>query len=65
MTAKAKAKDLVDNFRIILINEDTDCGNEILCTMIAIECAKVCVSEILNHAPTFFYEQVFIEIDLL
>ncbi len=65
MTAKNKAKQLVDNFRIILMNEDTDCGNEILCTIIAKECAKVCVSEILNHAPTFFWEQVLKEIQEL
>lgn len=30
MTPKEKANDLVDTFRMILMNEDTDCGNEIL-----------------------------------
>ena len=35
MTVKEKAEDLVNSFRMILMNEDTDCGNEILCTSIA------------------------------
>jgi len=45
MTPKEKAEDLVDKFKIILMNEDTDCGNEILCTSIAIKHAKICVVE--------------------
>jgi len=28
MTPKEKSNDLVDTFRIVLMNEDTDCGNE-------------------------------------
>jgi hypothetical protein len=39
MTAKEKAESLVNEFRILLMNEDTECGNEILCTSIAKECA--------------------------
>ena len=50
MTPKEKANDLVDTFRIILMNEDTDCGNEILCTMIAIKHAEICVNEAMEHA---------------
>ena len=50
MTPKEKANDLVDTFRMILMNEDTDCGNEILCTSIAIKHANICVSEILSQA---------------
>ena len=50
MTPKEKANDLVDTFRIILMNEDTDCGNEILCTMIAIKHAEICVKEAMEHA---------------
>lgn len=50
MTPKEKANDLVDTFRIILMAEDTDCGNEILCTSIAIKHALICVSEILQQA---------------
>ena len=50
MTPKQKANDLVDSFRIILMNEDTDCGNEILCNMIAIKHAEICVNEAMEHA---------------
>jgi hypothetical protein len=39
MTPKEKAESLVNEFRILLMNEDTECGNEILCTSIAKECA--------------------------
>jgi len=48
MTPKEKAKELVDTFRIVLMNEDTDCGNEILCTLIAKQCALIAVDEILD-----------------
>jgi hypothetical protein len=49
ISPKEKANDLVDTFRIILMNEDTDCGNEILCSLIAIKHAEICVEEILQH----------------
>lgn len=49
MTPQDKAKDLVDSFRIILMNEDTDCGNEILCTIISKKCAKIAVEEIIKE----------------
>ncbi len=48
MTPKEKAINLVDSYRIILINEDTECGNEILCSVIAKKCALIAVDEILN-----------------
>ena len=50
MIPKKKAEELVDTFRIILMDEDTDCGCEILCTMIAIKHAKICVNEAMEHA---------------
>ncbi len=46
MTAKEKAIQLVDNYRMLLMNEDTDCGNEILCSMIAKQCALIAVDEL-------------------
>lgn len=49
MTAKEKAEDLVNQFRMILMNEDTDCGNEILCSLIAIKSAKITVNEMIEH----------------
>ena len=45
MTPEKKAHDLINNFRVILMNEDTDCGKEILCTSIAIEHAKIVINE--------------------
>ena len=48
MNIEDKARELVDSYRIILMNEDTDCGNEILCTTIAKDCAMIAVNEILK-----------------
>jgi hypothetical protein len=47
MSAKEKAISLVDSYRNILMNEDTECGNEILCTVIAKESALIAVDEII------------------
>ena len=51
MTPKEKAEDLINSFRIILMNEDTDCGNEILCTLIAKQCAITTINEISRVCP--------------
>ena len=48
MSAKDKAKELVDTYRIMLMNSDTECGEEILCTVIAKQCALIAVDEIYN-----------------
>ena len=48
MDAKLKAKNLVDSFRLILIKSNTDAGEEILCTLLAKECALIAVDEIIN-----------------
>lgn len=49
MTAKEKANELVNQYRMILMDEDTECGNEILCTLIAIKSAKVAVNEVIKY----------------
>jgi hypothetical protein len=46
MTPKEKADELVNQYRMILMDEDTDCGNEILCSLIAKQCALIAVDEI-------------------
>jgi len=51
MTPKEKAEDLVNQFRIILMDEDTDCGYEILCTSIAIKNALICADEVMMRVP--------------
>jgi hypothetical protein len=48
MSAEEKARELVDSYRNILMNEDTECGNEILCTVIAKESALIAVDELLE-----------------
>jgi hypothetical protein len=50
MTLKNKAEALVNSYRIILMNEDTECGNEILCTSIAKQCALIAVDELIEIA---------------
>lgn len=48
MTPKEKAQDLVNQFRMVLMDEDTECGNELLCTSIAIKNALITVNEIIQ-----------------
>ena len=48
MTPKNKAQELVNSYRIILMNEDTECGNEILCTSIAKQCALIAVDQVIK-----------------
>jgi hypothetical protein len=48
MTTKERANELVDKYRIILMNQDTQCGEEILCTIIAKQCALIAVDEMLD-----------------
>ena len=50
MTPKEKAEALVNSYRIILMNEDTECGNEILCTSIAKQSALIAVDELIEIA---------------
>lgn len=47
-TPTEKAIELVDKFRSILMEEDTDCGNEILCTIIAKRMVLIEIDEILS-----------------
>lgn len=49
MTANEKANELVNKYRMILMDEDTDCGNEILCSLIAIKSAKITANELIEH----------------
>ncbi len=51
MTPQEKAEELITHFKIILINEDTDCGCEILCTSIAKKCALVTVNNVISSNP--------------
>ena len=72
MTPQEKADNLVNQYRIILMTEDTDCGNEILCTSIAIKNSLIAVDEMIsvidpetNYKTWEFYKQVKQEIEKL
>ena len=47
MTPEQKALSIVNTYRMILMNEDTDCRCEILCTSIAIKNALVAINEMI------------------
>lgn len=51
MTANEKAEQLISQFKMILMDSDSECGNEILCTLIAKQCAKLSVRQILSSNP--------------
>jgi hypothetical protein len=74
MTPKEKAIDLVDTYKFVLWSEDTQCGDEILCTGIAKRCALISVDEIIealsfhswqNSNEIEYYEEVKHEIQKL
>jgi hypothetical protein len=48
MKATDKANELVDSYRMMLMNEDTECSEEILCTIIAKQSALIAVDEIMK-----------------
>ena len=58
MTPKLKAEELINSYRIILMNEDTECGNEILCTSISKQCALIAVDEIINSRKKHLVQSI-------
>ena len=54
MSPQEKANELVDAYKVILMEEDTECGNEILCTLIAKKSALISLKQI-----KFFHESLF------
>jgi hypothetical protein len=69
MSAKDKARELVDTYRIMLMNSDTECGEEILCTVIAKKAALIAVDEIIKvlgyNSEVHIWNKVKKEIQLL
>jgi hypothetical protein len=47
MTPEQRALSIVHTYRMILMDADTDCGNEILCTSIAIKNALVAINQMI------------------
>ena len=64
MTPKEKAEKLVDNHRLILINSETDCSEELLCTLIAKQCALIAVNEIIKFEKSIVKQLEKITINL-
>ena len=58
MNPKDKANELVDVYRVMLMNEDTECGNEILCTLIAKKSALISINQIKFFHKSLFYVNV-------
>jgi hypothetical protein len=67
MTPKEKAESLVDTYRIVLMNKDTQCGEEILCTEIAKQLAIIAVDEVLDKDGynNYFWYKVKNELEKL
>lgn len=51
MTSKEKANQLITEYKMILMDSDSECGNEILCTILATKCARLAVRHILSGNP--------------
>jgi hypothetical protein len=47
MTPEQRALAIVNTYRMILMDADTECGNEILCTSIAIKTALVAINQMI------------------
>lgn len=62
MTPIEKAEELITKFKIILMSEDTECGNEILCTIIAKQCALISVDEIFSNNTDISKHDYWIEV---
>jgi hypothetical protein len=63
MTPKEKAFELVDSYKFVLWSEDTQCGDEILCTGIAKRCALIAVD--LRLESDFLFTSIEYEEDSL
>jgi hypothetical protein len=51
MNPKKYAESLVNQFKVVLMDADTNCGNEILCTMIAIKNSLICIDRMIESRP--------------
>ena len=54
MTPKQKCDELVNKYRIILQDTDTEVGEEILCTLVSKTCAKIAVDEITSYSKEWY-----------
>ena len=61
-TPKEEAENIVNEVRMVLLQEDTDCGNEILCTSIAIRIGLIHVNRIIDEVGKFQVESFALEL---
>ena len=47
-TPKQYANEIVNEFKLVLMQEDTECGCEVLCTLIAVKNALITVNKLIN-----------------
>ena len=61
-TPKQYANELVTEFKLVLMQEDTDCGCEILCTLIAVKNALITVDKLIKvtHEDYHYYYRLVI-----
>jgi hypothetical protein len=62
MTPEQRALAIVNTYRMILMDEDTECGNEILCTSIAIKNALVAINQMILMIDVLPLEEEVIEL---
>jgi hypothetical protein len=53
MTPKEKKDQLIHEFKTILMDSDSECGNEILCTVMARQCALLTVKHVLLNMKKY------------
>ena len=58
MTAKEKARLLVAQYKSILMDENTNCGEEILCTTISKKIALVTIDEVQDSIDWLGYNML-------
>lgn len=68
MTPKDKADYLVGSYKNILMAEDTECGQEILCTVIAIKCARAAIEQAISTLSDIgltvaYFKAVLVELE--
>ena len=53
MTANEKKEQLIHEFKTILMDSDSECGNEILCTVMARKCALLTTKHVLLNMKKY------------
>jgi len=57
MTPKEQAEQLVNKYQMMLMSEDTECGNEVIVSLLSKKIAMETVSEIMMSNPHSMFEK--------